>query len=350
MGVAGELRAARPRGRRRWSRATRSHPHDDQQLGPQLRAVGLCPQRQGPLEVGDRLLDGTDLLGVGGRRARVRQCPRAVAGRDRLAGQLGRRQLDHPLGRQRLSRREDAGVSPLALGGQALLRERLVHQGVAEGQALAGDVPRRLDNHPGRDQPGHDLQHFLRRGARGARQQAHVEALADGSRPGDQLALPQRKAAPPGRGSSRQASRAARLRRSPAACRSLGRASPNPRPPAPAPRGRRGCRRPGAAARPAPRRPAPAPGPRPAWRRPPRERAARGRAPRPGASRRSSARIAARASLPASSSGRKVSSRATGRPRSARAMKGTSDRLVASAQCRSSSATRSPREPASARM
>ena len=226
--------------------------------------------------------------------------------------------------------------------------ERLVHQGVAEGEQRARGVAGRLDDQAGA-RPGRRCRPATSAGAvplaRASRRASKRSPMAAAHSTSSRSAGASRRGAGPDRlGQGPGQLHRARAPPPPASSRSSQPGLDDGA--APAPRARTGCRPTGEAARPGRRAPAAARG------SPSSIAAASSGASGPRASssarrsRRSSARSAVegRAARRRPPAGRSAAG-ATGPPRSARARNGISERLVASAQCRSSSTTSRPRAP-----
>ncbi len=186
-----ELRQRLLQRRHRLLVAPRSSQPQAAGLAQHLRPLGpgsvLRPEREGLLEVGDRLLHRAELERAPGRLLREGDGPPAVAGGERVPRELGGRDR-HALPGQGLAHLQDTGVAEPAPGGETLLREGLAHQRMAEREPVSGGVRRVLGHEPRGDaalEPGQRLS--LGQVGDGA-QEPCIEALADHRPPPEQLA------------------------------------------------------------------------------------------------------------------------------------------------------------------
>ena len=130
--------------------------------------------------------------------------PAPIAGRDRVARQLARRESALGLAPRRL---QHGGVAPGSLGHEPLLDQHLVHEGVPEDEAVAGESAGSSTTRPAATHCARADNASSSLMSAAAATQAHVELLADDGRPADDITLRRSEPGCTGRESTRRGSR-----------------------------------------------------------------------------------------------------------------------------------------------
>ena len=146
------------------------------------------PQRERMLEVRLCLVVAAQLKCPPGSPHRVRDAPVAVAGGERMTGELRERRV-RGVAIPRLRHVQHPSVTSPPLRGEQLVEHGLAGQGVTEGKAQAARVDRILDEQARIAKPSQRRQGRVLLNLRDGREQLDIEVVTDHRRPTHKLAV-----------------------------------------------------------------------------------------------------------------------------------------------------------------